>query len=240
MKKLAKKLVAATILPFVDFIALHLWKSRQIWDRSLRPGVFYESVRRAVMDAVDYADAHMQRALCFEDSDKVRAHAFIARSSPGLVVEFGVWRGNSITYFASQTKETVFGFDSFEGLREDWTGGELRKGTFDLGGELPSVPANVKLIKGWFNETLPGFLQEHPEPFSFVHIDCDTYEGAASVFQVAGNRIGRGTVILFDEYFGYRGWRMGEFKAWQEFIALRGLTYKYLAFSDQAASVVVT
>ena len=45
---------------------------------------------------------------------------------------------------------------------------------------------------------------------------------------------------MFDEYFGYRGWRMGEFKAWQQFVAARGLSYECLAFRDHAVSLVVT
>jgi hypothetical protein len=96
------------------------------------------------------------------------------------------------------------------------------------------------LIKGWFDETLPPFLREHPEPFSFVHIDCDTYEATSIVLSAAEGRFRKGTVVVFDEYFGYRGWRMGEFKAWQQFVAARGLSYEYLAFHFQAVSLVVT
>ena len=57
---------------------------------------------------------------------------------------------------------------------------------------------------------------------------------------MASDRFQKGTVIVFDEYFGYRGWREGEFKAWQEFVAARGLRYEYLAFSDYAVSLIVT
>jgi hypothetical protein len=44
---------------------------------------------------------------------------------------------------------------------------------------------------------------------------------------------------MLDEYFGYRGWRAGEFKAWQEFVAHHSLTYDYVAFSDQSVALVV-
>ena len=37
------------------------------------------------------------------------------------------------------------------------------KGKFNLGGVLPPVKPNVQLHKGWFEETLPGFLDEHPD-----------------------------------------------------------------------------
>ena len=48
------------------------------------------------------------------------------------------------------------------------------------------------------------------------------------------------TVHGFDEYFGYRGWKIGEFKAWQEFVEARGISYEYLAFSLQAVSLRIT
>ena len=53
----------------------------------------------------------------------------------GLVLEFGVASGSSITGIAGEMPHrTVYGFDSFEGLPEDWTDddGNLHntKGTF--------------------------------------------------------------------------------------------------------------
>jgi hypothetical protein len=45
---------------------------------------------------------------------------------------------------------------------------------------------------------------------------------------------------VFDEYFGYRGWREGESKAWRQFVSARGISYKYLAFHDQAVSLLLT
>jgi hypothetical protein len=62
----------------------------------------------------------------------------------------------------------VYGFDSFEGLPEDWAIGVMngkedtdrfiRGKTFDLRGNLPVVRPNVRLLKGWFDKTLPEFL----------------------------------------------------------------------------------
>lgn len=238
MKKLAKRLVDAAVIPFVRYISLKILKQPRLIVSAHT--VVHETVRRAVADSADYADSRMSQALCFSDIKALWCHAFAARLASGSVVEFGVWRGQSISFFASLTKEMIYGFDSFEGLREDWKGWENPKGTFNVYGVLPPVPANVTLIKGWFDETLPTFLREHPEPFSFVHIDCDTYEAAVSVFGTAGDRFRKGTVVVFDEYFGYRGWRMGEFRAWQEFVNARKLSYKYLGFSNEQVSLVVT
>jgi len=97
----------------------------------------------------------------------------------------------------------------------------------------------VELIKGWFDQTVPEFLAKHPENLSFVHIDSDTYEAATSLLKVIGRKVQKGTVIVFDEYFGYRGWRFGEWKAWKEFVELTGLQYEYLGFAKEQVAVKV-
>ena len=35
-----------------------------------------------------------------------------------------------------------------------------KQGAFDLEGKFPPVPANVKLWKGLFSDSLPGFIKE--------------------------------------------------------------------------------
>jgi len=236
---MAKRVVDATLVPLVEYVLSRV----HVPQNSLfRPtSVVDEVLRRAVADSADYADSHMQDALCIRgDKESLWRHAFAARAHGGLIVEFGVFQGQSVRYLASLTKETIYGFDSFEGLRENWKGWAAARRTFDMGGIPPPVPANVTLIKGWFDETLPLFLREHPGAFSFVHIDSDTYEAASVILGAAADRFRPGTVVVFDEYFGYRGWRTGEAKAWWEFIAARAGSYKYLAFHDQAVALVIT
>jgi hypothetical protein len=53
-----------------------------------------------------------------------------------------------------------YGFDSFYGLQENWKGGWFSKNHFSLNGKSPKVNKNVKLIKGWFKNTLPIFLKK--------------------------------------------------------------------------------
>ena len=239
MKKLARRVDDATLVPLMEYV---LRRTRVPQNSSFHPtSVVDEVLRRAVADSAEYADSHMQEALCIRgDKQALWRHALAKRAPGGLIVEFGVFEGRSIRFLASLTSETIYGFDSFEGLREDWKGWAAAKGTFDMGGVPPEVPANVILVKGWFDKTLPHFLREHAEPFSFVHIDSDTYEAASLVLGAAADRFRPGTVVVFDEYFGYRGWRAGEAKAWQEFVAARGIGYSYLAFHDQAVALVVT
>jgi predicted O-methyltransferase YrrM len=238
MGRLTKRVIDATLVPLIEYV---LGRVRILRNFPFQPtSVVNEVLRRAVADSADYADSHMQEALCIRGAkETLWKHAFAARASSGLIVEFGVFQGQSICFLASLTSERLYGFDSFEGLREDWEGWAAAKGTFDMGGIPPPVPANVSLIKGWFDKTLPLFLREHAEPFSFVHIDSDTYAAASAVVGAAADRFQPGTVVVFDEYFGYRGWRAGEWKAWQEFILAHKIRYRYLAFHDQAVALVV-
>lgn len=111
--------------------------------------------------------------------------------SEGLVLEFGVWRGNSIRNIAGQLNDRrVFGFDSFEGLNEPWI--YQPPGSFSDIEELPRVPANVTLIKGWFQDTLPGFLGEHPDPVALLHIDSDLYSSCKYVLETISPGSSRG------------------------------------------------
>jgi hypothetical protein len=54
-----------------------------------------------------------------------------------------------------------------------------------------------------------------------------------------GTRIVTGTIVVFDDYMAYRGWKEGEQKAWTEFIAQRGLRYEYIAFAWQGVAIRV-
>ena len=202
--------------------------------------VLDELERRTVADCAEYAQQNMSKSLSFESAASLWGHALSKRAVSGLLIEFGVWKGRSINYFARKVTDTIYGFDSFEGLKEDWSGWGFAKGAFDLGGKLPKVENNVILVKGWFDKTLPSFLVQHQQPVSLLHIDSDTYDSAKVILDLIGSRITQGTVIIFDEYFGYRGWRMGEFKAWKEFVSKHGIKYEYLGFSVESVSLVIT
>lgn len=155
-----------------------------------------------------------------------------------LFLEFGVFEGQSINFCSSLIPEAKFyGFDSFEGLPE--TSGVWVKGEFDVKEKLPKVNKNVSLIKGYFNETLPKFLEEHKEKASFIHIDCDLYSSTKTVFDNIYDRIVPNTVIQFDEYYNYPGWRNHEFKAFQEFCKKYSVKYEYIGISSAYQVAVV-
>ena len=152
----------------------------------------------------------------------------VDKTREGLVCEFGVWRGTTINYLASLTSQTIYGFDSFEGLPERWRDG-FEAGRFRVS-RLPKVRSNVKLLKGWFNQSLPPFLSAHPQPALFLHVDCDSYSSTKTVLDLFQSRIVPGTVLVFDEYFNYPGWQYGEAKAFDELIAATGLKYEWLGY----------
>lgn len=160
-------------------------------------------------------------------------------SIDGLWMEFGVYKGKSIRKIAEQTKDEIFGFDSFEGLPKDWIL-SYKKGNFSLEGCIPEdLPSNVKLVKGSFSETIPAFLEEHDEPVAFLHIDCDLYMSTKTVLTNLQSRIKSGTIILFDEFFNFPQWQQHEYRAFVEFIDETKFSYDFIGFASAYNSVAV-
>jgi hypothetical protein len=151
-----------------------------------------------------------------------------ADSAPpeGLWLEFGVFWGASINHIAGKSHHPITGFDSFEGLPKLWTPG-YQAGDLSTGGSLPSVRPEVSLVKGWFDDTLPLFLQQHPnDKVAFLHVDSDLCESARTVLNCLGPRITKGTVIVFDEFCGWMP--DDEARAWREFCRSNPLTFEWL------------
>ena len=129
--------------------------------------------------------------------------------------EFGVLFGVSARYFLTHLPEdgTLYLFDSFEGLPEAW--GDHHKGWFNI--KAPGHPWKIPTFtdpriivkEGWFEDTLP-----IDAIFDFVHIDSDLYSSAKTILDRINVR--PGTIILFDELHGYKGWEGHEYKALME------------------------
>ena len=138
----------------------------------------------------------------------------------GHYVEFGVYEGKSINYLASLNKNITFhGFDSFEGLPEQWFMGHkvIEKGHFAVS-ELPKVVPNVVLHEGWFEDTIPVWKKDHKRHISFINIDCDLYKSTKTVLELLNNQIVESTLIRFDDLLpspisAYPKWEEGEWKA---------------------------
>jgi hypothetical protein len=71
---------------------------------------------------------------------------------------------------------------------------------------------------------------------SFVNIDCDLYSSTRTVLRALSNRIVEGTTLYFDEMIGYKGWEQHEYRAFNEFVAENGRSFRYLGCADTTAS----
>ncbi|MGE0667880.1 MAG: class I SAM-dependent methyltransferase [Sphingomonadales bacterium] len=201
----------------------------------------HELQRMATRETAEYVRRHMRGVPSIGTRRALRDLA-IDRCSieGGLVLEFGVCAGATINHIAARRDWIVDGFDSFEGLPERWRDG-YDKGRFATGAP-PRVRANVRLHTGMFDRTIPAFLagpDAGQRPISFLHVDCDLYSSTRTIFDLLGDRVVPGTIILFDEYFNYDGWQDGEFRAFQEFVAARGVAYEYLSYTYKHEQVAV-
>jgi hypothetical protein len=198
----------------------------------------YETSMAAYSSAL-YLISEMRGAERFVDRFQLLDYALSLATIDGDILEFGVHQGGSIRAIAEKfPKKQIYGFDSFEGLPEDWRSG-FRKSSFDMQGNLPEVPPNVCLVKGWYDSTLPKWITSHPNPVSVLHIDCDLYSSTSTVLRYLSNSVTTGTVIIFDEYFNYPGWELGEHKAFMEWANSSGIAYEYAAVNTKNQQVAV-
>jgi len=194
--------------------------------------------QKATEETVDYVNKKMLTVKSYCGRERLFEEAISNIKIDGLYLEFGVGKGESINFIAKNANNIVHGFDSFEGLPEKWFD-EFGEKKFSTDGNLPVCHERVKLHAGWFDETLPKFISVYKDPIAFMHIDCDLYSSTKIIFDYLGDRIIKGTVIQFDEYFNYPGWKNHEFKAFQEFISERKLRYNYLGYDRCNFSVAV-
>lgn len=164
-----------------------------------------------------------------------KAFEFIYKSeTEGDYFEFGVFQGVSLARAIradlNWKKKTgrdlvrrFVGFDSFEGLPSFVEGDNLKgyevfqPGQFSdtsqerVRAELQreGMPTdNLTLIPGFYSDSL--VAQENTEHLqgaqvAIAHIDCDLYSSAKECLDFLTGRLADGAVILFDDWFCYRG-----------------------------------
>ncbi|HEX3732681.1 MAG TPA: TylF/MycF/NovP-related O-methyltransferase [Mycobacteriales bacterium] len=193
--------------------------------------------RAAARESAEFAREHMSGARTFPDPATTMDYALSLVGGAGMALEFGVYTGATLTTIARACIErAVYGFDSFDGLPQDWRAG-FPAGTF-AASSTPHI-AGVKIVTGLFADTLPRFLHDHPDPVAFLHLDADLYSSTRTVLHLLGPRLRAGSVIVFDEYFNYPGWIDHEHRAWQEFIAQTNIRFSYEAYTHDNEQVVV-
>jgi hypothetical protein len=171
------------------------------------------------------------KAIIDSKTDPIGFEEMLKDRIPGLVLEFGVAGGNTIREISLHC-DKVYGFDSFEGLPEDWRSG-IGVGAFKC--EVPTVPDNVELVIGLIQDTIDNFMEKHTEQASFIHVDVDIYSATSCILQKLKDRIKSGTVIAFDEICIYSGYEDHEFKAFLEFLNDTGFEIENLGSRQSEA-----
>jgi O-methyltransferase len=150
-----------------------------------------------------------------------------------LYLEFGVYRGKSIAHWArllENPESQLHGFDSFEGLPENWNMSS-GKGEFSTDGIVPTiVDPRVIFHKGWFQETLPQFVVP-PHDRLVIHLDADLYSSTIYVLQTLRTHIVVGAILQFDEFCD----RQHELKAFDEFLSETGMKFRLIGANQTLA-----
>jgi hypothetical protein len=143
-----------------------------------------------------------------------------------LYLEFGVFQGASMRYWshALQHPEAILhGFDSFEGLPEDFDiGGPYVKGMFSTQGGIPRIDDDrIQFFRGWFDEVLPPYsIPDHT--VLVINMDADLYSSTIYVLRHLRPWIRPGTFIYFDDLSRPEH----EPRAFDEFMAESGLKFR--------------
>tara|TARA_B100000035_G_C20780368_1_gene456595 strand:- start:145 stop:645 length:501 start_codon:yes stop_codon:yes gene_type:complete len=149
--------------------------------------------------------------------------------------EFGVWRGEAFRYLIKTFKKG-YGFDTFEGLPEDWH--DQKTGTYSSDGNIPKIKGG-KFIVGKFNDTLPSFFAEERPMASIINFDADLYSSTICALNCAKPVIDQDTILIFDEFIINENWEQDEYRALEEFCANNDYTYEVLAISFYTKQVAV-
>jgi len=159
----------------------------------------------------------------------VQAIQFLSKSDvAGDYYEFGVFQGKSLATAYNIHSDTekfqrhFYGFDSFSGLphleKDDQLDGyeAFYQGQYSC--DEASVRANLlangvpedrfTLIKGFYSTSLidPDLqMQLGDSQAALIHIDCDLYSSSADCLAFIGDRIVDGSILMFDDWFCFRG-----------------------------------
>lgn len=157
----------------------------------------------------------------------------------GDYLEFGVSHGSSMLIMFETIKKLnldkmrLFGFDSFEGLPDvaltdddgHWKPGDFyakEKNVLKFLTKSGIDWNRVKLVKGWFKDTLKYSLIEENriEKASIIMIDCDLYSAAKEALTFCAPLIRDKTIIFFDDWNAadLASRNLGEKKAFNEFL----------------------
>jgi hypothetical protein len=166
---------------------------------------------------------------------RVKLHQHVVSSlgldkKPIHYLEFGVASGTSFAWWIKANQHPgsrFFGFDTFEGLPEDWH--FFKKGAFSF--DAPLVEdARGTFIKGLFQDTVYTFLDnyraniDNPEATRVLHLDADLYSSTLFALTMLAPFLRNGDILLFDEF----NIPNHEFAAWNDFVRSYYIKYEVI------------
>jgi len=136
------------------------------------------------------------------------------KNIPGAIVEFGVFDGDWMERLITSCEtiglqREVWGFDSFEGLpppspTEDldcWAEGDFAASLESVAERLGTAyRPHVKLVKGWFSDTLPTAAVQGITQIAYARIDCDLYGPSVECLDYLTTRLSDQAILVLDDW----------------------------------------
>ena len=180
----------------------------------------------------------------------------------GCYAEFGTYQGRSAKFaleslsYYNRLKifKSYYFFDSFEGLPdltfEDSKNNNNQFRFQQYKSTVNDFKKNIKkylndidynIVEGYYHDTL--LDSEISENFSFIHIDVDLYSSCKDVLNFLKGRLSDGSILLFDDYFCYRGRRdsgvQHAFNEWLEDSCSNYIAREYYKYSVNGCSFIL-
>jgi O-methyltransferase len=149
-------------------------------------------------------------------------------SLPVQYLEFGVYRGESLSWWLkrlSHPNARFAGFDTFTGLPERWRRSEPL-GAFNANGKLPDIKdPRCRFEVGLFQDTLPGFIKDNDLTGRLViQFDADLYTSTLFALTRLAPHLKSGDILFFDEF----SCPLDEFRAFHEFVRSFRVKYEFM------------
>jgi hypothetical protein len=200
------------------------FSQNQDWNRVRKFEQYYDEAKNEDEDKLVLTE-NAKRDLLVAKHKLLEFAASLIGDRPINYLEFGVRAGVSMEVVASahlHQDSRLYGFDTFEGLPEDWVSfwGNKKSRMFGQGAmAVEQMPVfqdqRIKLFKGVFQETLPNALNTiKKDKISFLNIDCDIYTGALYALTMCHPYLNSGSFVYFDEFYD----PLNEFAAFNDYI----------------------
>jgi hypothetical protein len=175
-------------------------------------------------------------------TDRFKLHEFVfeeeIQNQSIDYLEFGVASGIAFEWWVEKIENPesrFFGFDVFTGLPEDF--GVMKKQHYDTAGQTPNIQDDrVTFVKGLFQDSLPGFLNDYkPQQKKVIHMDADLYSSTLFVLTKLIPFLEKDDIIIFDEF----GVPTHEFRAFDDIVSSYNLKYEFLGAVNNYLQIAI-